>query len=159
MCGFTAMELTSGEIFFQLDNIRKAVGKNREAYKGLDGQFWAFLQSDREGISPSKQRNNSGKPQARTHNKELEHIKKVAEATIFSFKLKVNHNVLSSCKAIRNEKDHLLSDIKLKSKLYMSKVVNEQKIYDSQFLRLILEYYAILTHEIQLSRERLRIER
>ena len=130
------MEVTSGEILYRLNNIGK-VGQGK--YSDIGDEFWRFL--DTNGINSSVD--------------EIFHTGKAISASVESYILKLRHRILTIRKALELTKSRIVNQIEHENHSLQTTLLAQQSQYDGDIMKLILQYYAIIQHEIAASREQL----
>jgi hypothetical protein len=160
-------------------------GRSSGVYSGLSADFMSLLTNElpppplshsssstsstsasSSSQSPSKKSSQQATTLVRSQsqsqsqqNSELQRVKKLGQAIIQSYQLKVRRIVLSTLKAVQNEKNATLANVALKNELYLTKLSDEQKTQDASLLESVLNYYAILSQEMSAANEGLQIER
>lgn len=134
-------DLSTGELYYHASNYRQ---QYQSSHKDITTEFWDFLNSD-------------------SHNRVLEHsykeIKAVREFIKDSYKLKLQSNTTGIVELIQSFKSKILSKISIENTILDMKLLELQKLFDSNVMQLVLEYYSILKVEVDSARANLAMER
>ena len=134
------MELTSGEILFKANDIGNI---GRSLCTEISDDFWQFLDTSRQNASTAE---------------EMSHTGRAISTTVETYIMKLRHRILTIRKSIELTKVHILNELSFENEKFTSQLLEKQKSFDCEVLQLVIQYYAIIQHEISASRSKLTIE-
>jgi hypothetical protein len=133
--------LMSGELYYHATDYGNHYKK---LHKDISDEFWKFLkvESHSELISQS-----------------CISFKLIGEQTRVQLELKMNRYVNGISESISLFKTKILSRVTTENSILTMKLISLQELFDANVMQLVLDYYAILKSELDVTREQLAIER
>lgn len=108
----------------------------------ISEDFWLFLDITKATMGT-------------TNSEEIAHTGKAISASVEAYILKLRHRILTVRKAVELMKSQILNEIEFQNQRITSHLLEQQSRFDADVLQLVLQYYAIIQHEIATSRTKL----
>ena len=139
------MDHTSGEILFHSKNLGE-IGRKIYGDENIHEEFWRFIE-----LKHNLEQGNE--------NADREKTNMIGCKTINIYKLKLSHQSKMAWNFCDLKKKDILFRIDRLNNIFINELTSLQKMFDSRFMQLVLQYYVILRHEMEESRKQLFFER